>query len=312
MHTFDLAIAWCWQYDSDLIHQIDTECVSRGLFPYLVHPHNLQETLQRIEAGELNFGLFLDRASDQEEAFDQLVDVMKDAGVKMINDADLVARAIEKSAMQREFARVGIHVPKTVVLPPWDRRPDVPSIRLSRVGTPFVIKPDCGGGGDGVVRGAQTVEEVQRARQEFPDDRYLVQEKIDPTQVDGRRAWFRVFFAFGEILPCWWDDHTKIAEVLVPGQIDRKIYSGLKTIMKKIARICRLELFSTEIALIPQGKLVVVDPINDQVDLRKKSSHVDGIPDEVVDGIVIRLVDWVKTSVRRASKSRKAASCKNA
>jgi hypothetical protein len=312
LQTHDLAIAWCWQYDADFVYHIDRECLNRGLFPYLIHPHNLAETLQRMENGELNFRFFFDRASDQDEAFDALVDVMRGEGVKMINDYERVLRAVDKAVMQREFSSVGINVPKTIILPPWDKRAELSSIRLNRVGIPFVIKPACGGCGDGVVTDARTIEDIQWSRQKFPEDRYLVQEKIHPAQVNGRRAWFRVFFAFGEILPCWWDDQTKIAEVLSPSQISKKVYSGIKSIMTKVARICKLELFSTELALTPQGNLVAVDQVNDQVDLRRKSSHFDGIPDGVVDGIVINMVAWVEKRARRASKPAKASLCKNA
>lgn len=310
MQTYDLAIAWCWEYDNDFVFQIDSECGRRGLFSYLIHPHNIFETMLRMENEELNFKFFFDRASDQEETFDQLVDVMRDEGVKMINDADKVALAIDKATMHREFSLKGIHVPNTIVLPPWDKRPEARSKRLDKLGIPFVIKPACGGCGDGVVTDAQTMQDIQQARQQFPDDKYLVQEKIDPVQINGRRAWFRVFFAFGEVLPCWWDDQTKIADVLSPSEIDKKIYSNIKSIMRKIAGICKLDLFSTEIALTYQRKLVVIDHVNDQVDLRKKSSHFDGIPDEVVDRIVINLVNWVERFVRRTSTRREPALCK--
>ena len=310
MQRYDLAIAWCWKYDVDFVFQIDKECVIRRLFPYLIHTHNLFETLQRMENGELRFEFFFDRASDQKEDFEQLVDVMRDEGVKMLNDEDRVMWAIDKATMHKEFSSNGIHVPHTIILPPWDKRPRLNSIHLDRVGTPFVIKPACGGCGDGVITDARTMEDVQQARQQFPDDKYLVQEKIDPVQINGHRAWFRVFYACGEVLPCFWDDQTKIADILSPSEIDKKIYANIKSIMREIARISKLDLFSTEIALTSQGKLLVVDYVNDQVDLRKKSSHFDGIPDEVVDRIVINLVDWVEKHVRFTSTRREPSLCK--
>jgi hypothetical protein len=177
------------------------------------------------------------------------------------------------------------------------------------LGTPFVIKPSCGGCGDGVITDARTFEDIQLARQQFPDDKYLVQEKIEPVRLNGRRAWFRVFHAFGKVLPCWWDDQTKIADLLSPSEIDNKIHRNITSIMRKIVGICKLELFSTEMALISQDKMVVIDHVNDQVDLRKKSSHFDGIPDEVVDQIVINLVGWVEKRTRRKTKPREHLSC---
>ena len=310
MSTYDLAVAWCWKYDADFVFQLDSQCVKRGLSPYLINFHNLFETITRMEKGELNFRIFFDRASDQEEDFEQLVDMMQAGEVRMINDVDRATWATDKATMHLEFLSNGIHVPYTIILPPWDDSPEFDSTYLEKVGKPFVIKPACGGGGDGVVLDAHTLDDIQSARQQFRDDKYLIQEKIAPVSVRGRRAWFRVFYICGEVLPCWWDDQTKIADILSPSHIDRKISTDINRIMRRIARISQLDLFSTEIALIPQNKLLVIDHVNDQVDLRKKSAHLDGIPDEVVDRIVFSLVDWVDKIVRPLSKSNESSSCK--
>lgn len=312
MQIFDLAIAWCWKYDADFVFQIDRECGKRGLLSYLIHPHNLFETMHKIDSGELGFKVFFDRASDQEEEFDGLVDLMKACRVKMINDVEKALKACDKATMHLEFLTGGINVPYTIILPPYDENPNLDSIPLDKVGKTFVIKPACGGSGDGVVLDAQSMEDIQIARQEYEDDNYLVQEKIIPVQVEDRRAWFRVFYVCGEVLPCWWDDQTKIADILSPSQIDEKIYSQIERITRRISSICKLDLFSTEIALNSSEKLLVIDHVNDQVDLRKKSLHFDGIPDEVVDRIVASLVDCVRRYVSRTpTRTRKAlAKCK--
>ena len=309
METHDLAIAWCWEYDADFVYRIDRECQEGGIRSYLIYPHNLFETLSRMEKGELGFRTFFDRASDQEEAFDRLVDQMLSCGAKMINHAERLPLATDKARMQKELASQEVRVPETVVIPAWNRRLQLNSAGLDKIRAPFVVKPAGGGCGDGVVTDVQDMEGIQLARQRFPDDRYLVQEKIEPVQIDSRRAWFRVFFAFGEVLPCWWDDQTKIADLLSSSQVDKRIYSEIEGIMRKASRISKLELFSTEIALPSGGKPVVVDPANDQVDLRKKSSHQDGIPDEMVDRIVMNLVEWVKKRVRSTPRRRKVSLC---
>ncbi len=310
LRRYDLAIAWCWEYDADLVFQIDVECGISGILSYLIHSHNLSETLRLIKEGELRFRFFFDRASDLDENFEELVDVMMDEGTEMINDPRRVRLAIDKAAMQKKFSARGIDVPYTVVLPPWEKRPEAGSIPLSRLGKPFVVKPACGGCGDGVITDARTQQDIQKARQQFPDDKYLVQKKVEPIMINGRRAWFRVFFAFGEILPCWWDDQTKIADVLSISGIDRKIYERMVGVMRKIAHITKLDLFSTELALNHQGKLLVIDHVNDQVDLRRKSSCLDGVPDEVVDRIVNNLVNWVRKRVRRRGIRRESRLCK--
>lgn len=168
LQIYDLALAWCWKYDADFVFQIDSQCVKRGLSPYLIHSHNLFETISRMEKGELGFKVFFDRASDQEEDFEQLVDLMQSSEVKMINDVDRATWAIDKATMHLEFLSNGIHVPYTIILPPWDERPELDSIHLDKVGTPFVIKPACGGCGDGVVLDAQTFEDVQKSTSAVP------------------------------------------------------------------------------------------------------------------------------------------------
>jgi len=309
VQTYDLAIAWCWKYDADFVFQVDSQCVKKGLSPYLIHPHNLFETMNRMERGELGFKVFFDRASDQEEDFEQLVDMMQNQGAKMINNVDRATWAVDKATMHLEFLSNGIHVPYTIILPPWEERSDLDSIPLDKVGTTFVIKPACGGCGDGVILDAQSKDDIQKARQQFPDDKYLVQEKICPLQINNHRAWFRVFYACGEVLPCWFDDQTKLADVLAVSEIDPKIHSNILHIMRKIARISQLDLFSTEIALTTESKLLVIDHVNDQVDLRKKSSHLDGIPDEVVDQIVVNLANWVEKYVRPDSTQTESSPC---
>jgi hypothetical protein len=310
LQIFDLAIAWCWKYDADFIFQIDKECGKRGLFSYLIHPHNLFETMHKLNSGEMGYKVFFDRASDQEEEFEELVDLMKTCRVRMVNDVDRALWSSDKATMHLEFLTGGINVPYTIILPPYEENPDLDSIPLEKVGRPFVLKPACGGCGDGVVLDAQSIHDIQIARREYKEDKYLVQEKIIPVRIGKRRAWFRIFYVCGKVLPCWWDDQTKIAEVLDPSQVDEKIYFEIERIIRKIATISKLDIFSTEIAFTSSEKLLVIDHVNDQVDLRKKSSHFDGIPDEVVDRIVISLVNWVQRYVSRTSIRTEFARCK--
>ena len=66
-------------------------------------------------------------------------------------------------------------------------------------------------------------------------------------------------------------------------------------VTERIARVCKLDWFSTEIALTNEGKLVVVDYVNDGIDTRLQSRAVDGVPDEVMKKITEGLVGLVKS-----------------
>ncbi|MBI5962456.1 MAG: hypothetical protein HY863_03185, partial [Chloroflexi bacterium] len=68
--------------------------------------------------------------------------------------------------------------------------------------------------------------------------------------------------------------------------------SRLRDVTKRIASICRLDWFSTEIALAKE--LIVVDYVNDEIDTRVQSQAMDGVPDEIMEGIARELVKIAK------------------
>jgi hypothetical protein len=68
----------------------------------------------------------------------------------------------------------------------------------------------------------------------------------------------------------------------------------LREVPQRIAQICGLQLFSTEIALTEAGRFLAVDYVNDPVDLRLQSRAVDGVPDGIVENIAGRLIRLVE------------------
>jgi hypothetical protein len=108
--------------------------------------------------------------------------------------------------------------------------------------------------------------------------------------LDGRRAWFRIYFVDGNIHPCWWDPETHIFAPLNADEEQRFGLSPLRLVTAKIASICHLDWFSTEIALSKDGKFVAVDYVNDGIDLRSQSNAQDGVPDKVIRAIASDLV----------------------
>jgi hypothetical protein len=104
-------------------------------------------------------------------------------------------------------------------------------------------------------------------------------------------AWFRIFFVLGKIIPCWWDPVKHIYDVVTKEDIVRFRLNPLYELVKQIARIYKLGFFSTEIAIENGRRFVVVDYINDQCDMRKKSRFADGVCDEIVDVIVEEVVN---------------------
>ena len=193
--------------------------------------------------------------------------------------------------MHLELIGCGIETPYTLILAPFIEQPILPPLDLSPLGEQFVIKPAIGGGGEGVTLQATSLEQVLQARVEYADQKYLIQAYIEPQTLAGRKAWFRVYYVDGAIHPCWWDPETHLFAPLDTDDELRFGLSPLRLVTAKIASICSLDWFSTEIAFSKDGKFVSVDYVNDGIDLRSQSKAYDGVPDDVIQAIAIDLVN---------------------
>jgi len=196
----------------------------------------------------------------------------------------------------------GLYTPYSIVLPSCDEQAVLPPVDMSPLGERFTIKPAHGGGGAGVVTGATSLSQVIAARQEYPHDRYLLQAHSVPARCDSRPAWFRVTFPKGAPPklsgrfrspphPRLRARHPGRRKSLRPGPLAPG--GGIHRVYSPAAHLCGLELFSTEVALTPDGLFVVVDYVNDQIDLRLQSKTPDGVPDDIVRDVAARLATLV-------------------
>lgn len=297
MKTYNLAIAWNWEFDSEFIAGIEYECQQLGLTTYRVSNHNLQQTMSEVKQGEIMLEAFFDRASDSDPTFLPLVKIMEEKAACLINPYHRLVHAVDKATMHLEFITHGLYVPNTIILPPYNEQRTISLNEKdwAQLGNPFVIKPaNTTGGGTGVILNAMTLEDVYTARKEHRNDKYLVQETIKPKLLDGKRGWFRVYFAFNEIIPCWWDDKTHLYTELTPE--DEKLHnlSGLRDTMSVIQKICELDFFSSEIAITDSETFIVVDYVNEVCDMRLQSVYYNGAPDNIVHKIERLIAEHVK------------------
>jgi hypothetical protein len=293
MSSYDLCLAWNWEHDADFVMLLDMACRSHGLSLLQITPDNLVDMLQSLVNNQIVFRAFFDRASDADVRFIPVVQWARDHAVYRINPHEQASRTWDKATMHLALIRAGLHTPYTIVLPSHKEHPVLPPMDLSPLGDSFTIKPAHGGGGEGVVIEATSLSEVLVARQEYPTDKYLLQAHIVPAQLDSRLAWFRVIYCTGQVYPCCWDTRTHVYIPVTFAEESRYCLSPLHDITASIARVCGLELFSTEIALTSDGLFVVVDYVNDQIDLRLQSKAFDGVPDDIVHDIAGRLVALV-------------------
>jgi hypothetical protein len=291
MH-FDLCLPWYWEYDIDFVQFVEHACHEQGLTLWQITPDNLLESITALYKGEKSFQILLDR-SQYDNRFEPVIRWAKRYNRKRINPAEVSAWSEDKATMHLELISAGIHTPYTILLPPFIERPVIPELDLMPLGHQFVIKPSHEGGGEGVILGAFSMDQILRARMQFPEQKYLIQATIMPRTIHGRPAWFRVFFANGKTYPCWWHPLSHVSSTVTQQDEHRYELSPLHKITERIASICKLEWFSTEIALT-QKEFVVVDYVNDGIDTRVQSKAVDGIPDEVMQSIAEQLVQIVK------------------
>ena len=291
--TSDFGLAWNWEYDHDFVQLVDRACLAAGLSVYLVGHHNLAD----VRAGNRCFRWFLDRASDNDPHFLALHRQLAAAGTQFINAHHHYQRAIDKANIHGELHARGLHLPLTIILPALDAEPHLDLRFVDLMPRPFVIKPSRGGGGQGVVLGGMHADEVAKARGRFRNQRFLIQQRIEPQVWSGRRAWFRVYHVCGHILPCWWDDITHRYTLFVPGDQEFVDAGELARITRVVAGVAQLDFFSTEIALDRDGRYVVVDYVNDPCDMRLQSKHHDGVPDAMVGQIIAQLIAHVQKQV---------------
>jgi hypothetical protein len=293
MTHFDLCLPWYWEYDVEFIETVRRACTLQGVTLWEIVPDNLLESITALYQGLVTFGTLLDRAQG-DLRFEPVNRWARARHVRRINPAEISERAENKAGMHLQLIANGIYAPYTLLLPPFIEQPLLPNLDLSPLGAPFVIKPAVGGGGEGVVSEATTVEQVLKTRLEFPDQTYLVQSQITPCDLDGRPAWFRVFYVGGEVWPCWWHPSTHAFTILSAEDEIRYGLTRLRDVTLRIAALCGLVWFSTEIASTEDGQFTAVDYVNDSIDLRVQSKASDGVPDEIVSAMAQKLVSLAR------------------
>ncbi len=300
MPTYDLCLCWYWQYDADFVQYMQEACARRGLTAWQIRPANLLEAITELYSGQATLQALLDRAAD-DLRFEPVRRFARENHLQRINPAELSHWAEDKATMHLELIQAGLQTPYTVLLAPFIDQPILPAFDLTPLGANFVIKPALGGGGEGVRLNASSLDDIQRARMEFPGQKYLAQAHIEARLISGRQAWFRAFYAAGDCIPCWWNPSTHVYGVLTSDEEKQFGLAPLREVTDRIARVCKLDWFSTEIALTEEGRFVVVDYVNDGIDTRLKSKAVDGMPDDVMKQMTEKLADLVLQRTKRVS-----------
>ena len=302
MKHCDFALAWNSGSKENFVKWIKRECALRGLRFLLVTEKNVESIINELEKGRLKIGFLLDNEADyvdKNNLFARLSYAVKDVGGNVVCDPDDARQAANKAITHYDLVKEKMPVPYTVVVRNWE--PDdfnLTKEEIKNLRTPFIIKPASGFGQKGVIKNANgSIAEIAQARHFNRGDDFLLQEKIEPAILGDRQAWFRIYFLFGEIIPCWWNTETgQYIHVTLRDLYSYKLLP-LVRITSEIARISNMDFFSTEIALTGIGKdrrFVAIDYVNDQPELCVRSEKGRfGPVSEIVQHIAERIVEIV-------------------
>lgn len=307
MKKYDFALTWVNSPEEKFVQWLKRECRLRKMSFLLCAPENSRRAVKDVEEGFLRIRFLLDNEanySDPIDMFGRLCYAVKDTAGWVVCDPDYARSASNKSIAHYDLARAGINVPYTIVVRNW--QPDTFQLSAQekrQLGGEFIIKPAASFGQRGIIKDTKgSITEIVYARNFNRGDNFLLQQKITPLVLDGKMAWFRVYYLFGEIIPCWWDTDTgKYSHVTLKEFNNYKLLP-LARIVSEIARITRLEFFTSEIALTKFAaglrKFVAIDYVNDQPELCVRPQAINGPLDDIVEHVAMRCVEIAWRAVR--------------
>lgn len=288
----DILAVWDWEFDRPFLARLGRTCAARGLL-FGAARDGCEALLERLASSPGRApAVVLDRASDVAPGLAAPLAALEARGCRAVNHAGRMAWCRDKATMHLELVAAGIQVPYGVIITSDQavRAGGVLAEHAQSLGAPFVIKPAEGGGGEGVVLDASSAADVARYLEERGYDKVILQRRVVPCSLGGRRGWFRVFYLAGGVVPCWWDDRTHVYRLVSEAEKEASGLGRLRELTLQIARIAGIDFFTTEIALDVAGELVVVDFVNEMPDLRCQTDHPDGVPELLVDAVAAMLV----------------------
>ncbi len=304
MLTYDLALNFIGQETELIIKWLRKECALRKLKFLWIGEPNAAEVLRKLESKKIRINYLVDNESNYynpEDIFSRICYMVKDAGGAVIDDPDIARSCADKSVTHFDLIKAGLPVPYTVVVRNW--QPDefvLTRTQLKNLGRPFVIKPARGFGQKGVIKNATgDMQEIAEARDFNRGDNFLLQKKIIPIMLNSQVGWFRIYYLFGEIIPCFWHPETgHYKHVTLSEMINYRLFP-MARIVSEIGQLVKMNFFSSEIAITGKGKerkFVIIDYVNDQCELCVRPTKISGPVPDVVRYIIETFVEraWMK------------------
>ena len=297
-HCIDFCVGWGPWPGDPFLDFIRASCELHRLSCVVCDVETAKRIIRGLESGKTRLLFHLDCAAEYEDSADlfcRLAYAARDDGAFCVNEPDRAKLCNNKAVLHYHFEQAHIPVPYTIVVRNW-----VPSdFKLTpqerkKLGKPFIIKPSRGYGRQGVARvNNGTIREIAKARRYDQGDDFLLQSLIVPEWFGHRSGWFRVFYLFGQVIPCWWDMNTGHYSLVNSEEFEKYQLHSLCEVMWTIARTTQMNFYSTEMAVIGKGakrSVATIDYVNDPPDMTLQSFSHSGVPDllvrHIAEGIV--------------------------
>jgi len=273
------------------------ECAARGMKFIFIDAKSLNSLTNEIKNGNFELKFYLDMASETFDADDAYLGfnyILKDSGTKIVADPDDVEIAADKSLTHFNLIKAGIFAPFTIIIKSDEPNRELSAEENEKLGSFFVIKPALGYGQKGVrIVTQKTMRKgIAEARKANMGDSFLAQEFIEPKEINGDPAWFRLYHTFGDITSCWWNPNTHIYRQVSLREMDEYSLLPMIRVAAEIARITRIDWFSCEVAINKKNnEFVAIDYMNDQCWINPQSKFKEGVPDDVIIHIAERIVE---------------------
>jgi len=299
MSTYDLAFIFIGNKNESIIKWLKEEARLRELSFLWINEHNAQTVLDKLHSKKVRIRFLIDNEAnyfDPEDIYLKICYTVKDSGGRVVDDPDKARPSSDKSIMHYDLEDSGLPVPYTVVVRNW--QPDdfeLKKSELKKLGVPFIIKPAKGFGQHGVIKEATgDIKQIAEARHFSRGDNFLLQQKIEPVMLGDHMGWFRVYYLFGEIIPCFWNTQTGEYRHVTLREMYAFRLLPLARYVSEIARMVGLKFFSSEIAVTGKGKdrhFVIIDYVNDQCELCVRPTKMAGPVPEVVHHVAETFVE---------------------
>ena len=203
-----------------------------------------------------------------------------------MNDPKQVALFGSKVFLRKLYSSLGLPIPEAYEFAPSGEGRSM-DIAVSKVGAPFVIKTAHSADDGSVNTKGLSAEDIDRFVNEDYFDTALVESYITPKVSGGQPAWFRIIFAFGSVLPHYWNPQNHFYKRFGKSEEESELAKTFSEYAAKIAATTKIDLFSFE-ATIPFGSdsPIIIDYLNQPIDLNSQKESADSLPSETISEII--------------------------